>query len=100
MSDEIKTTEGRVVGSWNGHCAKELLQEMTRIRNQLASEKSSEKVQPRDMPHREQLPEDLKHFNAYPLWGCDQSGTCLVGAGANRLEPVQKVLSFSLVDHH
>ena len=100
MSDEIKTTEGRVVGSWNGRCSKELMEEMKRIRAQLAAEKSSEKVLPRDMPHRDQLPEDLKQFNAYALWSCDQNGMCLVGAGANRLEPAQKVLSFSLVDHH
>jgi hypothetical protein len=100
MSDEIKTIEGRVVGTWNGNSAKELMQELTRIRNQLAAEKSGDKVQPRDLPHRDQLPPDLKSFNAYPLWGCDKSGVCLVGAGANRLEAVEKVLSFSLVEHH
>ena len=100
MSDEIKTNEGRVVGSWNGNSAQELMTEFTRIRKQLAEEKCREKVIPREMPHRGQIPEDLKTFNAYPLWGCDKSGSCLVGAGANRIEPVEKVLAFSLVDHH
>ena len=39
-------------------------------------------------------------FNAYPLWGCDKQGSCLVGASANRIESVEKVLAFSLVEHH
>ena len=100
MSDNIKTSEGRVVGSWNGSSALELKNEVGRIKQRLAAEKSSEKLIPRDMPHRDQIPDDLKSFNAYPLWGCDKSGSCLVGAGANRIESVQKVLAFSLVEHH
>jgi hypothetical protein len=99
MSDEIKSNEGRVVGSWDGNSAEELKQELARIRQMLASEGKGEKVQPRDMPHRDQLPTDLQSFNAYPLWGCDK-GSCLVGAGANRIEPMEKVLAFSLVEHH
>lgn len=100
MSDEIKTGEGRVVGSWNGASANELMQELTRIRKQLADEKSREKVGPRDIPHRDQIPDDLQNFRAYPLWCCDKEGSCLVGAGANRIESVDKVLAYSLVDHH
>jgi len=100
MSDEIKTNEGRVVGSWNGGSAQELMQELGRIRKLLSTEKSSEKIVPREMPHRDQLPNDLLAFNAYPLWGCDKKGSCVVGAGANRIEPVEKVLAFSLVEHH
>ena len=100
MSNEIKSLQGRVVGSWDGENAKDLMQELMRIRNALAAERNGDKVQPRDMPHREQLPADLKQFNAYPLWGCDKHGMCVVGAGANRLEPVEKVLAFSLVEHH
>ena len=100
MSDEIKTSEGRVVGSWNGNSAQELMTELARIRKQLSAEKSSEKLIPREMPHSDQVPADLKTFKAYPIWGCDKSGSCLVGAGANRIEPVQKVLAFSLVEHH
>jgi len=52
------------------------------------------------MPHREQLPEDLHSFKAYHIWGCDKSGRCLVGTNADRIEPVEKVRSFSLIDHH
>lgn len=100
MSNEIKTSEGRVVGSWDGKSAEELKQELTRIRRLLESEGKGEKVQPRDMPHRDQLHADLQNFRAYPLWGCDKDGSCLVGAGANRIESVEKVLSFSLVEHH
>lgn len=100
MSDNIKTSDGRIVGTWNGVSARDLKVELTRIKQQLASQKSSEKLVPRDMPHREQVPADLQAFNAYPLWGCDKSGQCLVGAGANRIESVQKVLAYSLVEHH
>ena len=100
MSDEIKTNEGRVVGSWNGNSAQELINELARIRKELAAAKSSEKLIPREMPHNEQIPADLKTFKAYPLWGVDKSGACLVGAGANRIEPLEKVLAFSLVEHH
>lgn len=100
MSDEIKTNEGRVVGQWNGESAEDLKTELMRIRQELAEARTGEKIQAKDMPHRDQLPEDLADFRAYPLWGCDKSGSCVVGAGANRIEPVEKVLSFSLVDHH
>jgi hypothetical protein len=100
MSNEIKTNEGRVVGSWDGNSAEELKNELVRIRQVLASEGKGEKIHFRDIPHRDQLPPDLQNFNAYPLWGCDKSGSCLVGAAANRIEPVEKVLAFSLVDHH
>jgi hypothetical protein len=100
MSDEIKTTSGRVVGSWDGSTAKDLMQELGRIRKELATEGKGERVSHREMPHREQIPADLQSFNAYPLWGCDKQGQCVVGAVANRIEAVEKVLSFSLVEHH
>ena len=100
MSDEIKTSEGRVVGNWDGSSVEDLKQELNRINQMLTSEGMGEKVLAREMPHREQLHPDLLNFNAYPLWGCDKEGSCLVGAGVNRIEPVEKVLSFSLVDHH
>ena len=100
MSDEIKTSSGRVVGSWNGESAQEFMRELGRIRQALASERSGDKLIPREMPHRDQLPADLLQFNAYALWGCDKQGQCVVGAGANRIETVEKVLSFSLVEHH
>jgi hypothetical protein len=100
MSNEIKTSEGRVVGSWDGVSAKAFMDELMRIRNELAAAGKGEKLQPKEMPHRDQLPADLHQFKAYPLWGCDKSGMCVVGAGANRLEPTEKVLAFSLVEHH
>lgn len=52
------------------------------------------------MPHRDQLHQDLLEFKAYHLWGCDRHGECVVGTNANRIESVDKVLSFSLIDHH
>ena len=100
MSDEIKTTEGRVVGNWDGNSVEDLKQEIGRINQMLASEGKGERLTAKEMPHRDQLHPDLQNFNAYPLWGCDKEGSCLVGAGANRTESAEKVLSFSLVEHH
>lgn len=100
MSDEIKTNAGRTVGEWNGARAEELQVELSRIRDALKAESSTEKLVAKEMPHRDQLPEDLHSFKAYHIWGCDQSGNCLVGTHANRIEPVEKVRTFSLIDHH
>lgn len=100
MSDEIKTNMGRKVGEWSGETVEELQQELNRIREGLRSENSSERLIAKEMPHREQLPEDLHNFKAYHIWGCDRSGNCLVGTHANRIEPLDKVRSFSLIDHH
>lgn len=98
--DEIKTTSGRVVGSWNGERARELMTEITRIKQMLAQENASDTLDSRSIPHRDQLHPDLLNFKAYHLWGCDKHGECLVGTNANRIESVEKVLSFSLIDHH
>lgn len=100
MTDEIQTDAGRVVGQWSGESAEALQTELERIRNQLKSDNSTERLIAKQMPHREQLPEDLHSFKAYHIWGCDQSGHCLVGTHANRIEPVDKVRTFSLIDHH
>lgn len=98
--DEIKTSSGRVVGSWDGKCVKELMAEISRIKTAMAKEGASDALISKEMPHRDQLHEDLLSFKAYHLWGCDVNGQCLVGSGANRIESVEKVLSFSLIDHH
>lgn len=98
--DEIKTNSGRVVGSWNGECAKQLMAEIARINQALVQEKAADILDSRMMPHREQIHNDLQNFKAYKLWGCDKNGQCLVGGAANRIESIDKVLSFSLIDHH
>jgi hypothetical protein len=98
--DDIKTTGGKVVGSWNGESARELMTEIARIKKNLIQEKSGDTLESRSMPHRDQLHKDLLEFKAYHLWGCDRHGECLVGTNANRIESVDKVLSFSLIDHH
>jgi hypothetical protein len=100
MSDEIKTNDGRVVGQWSGENVEALRVELQRIREALRSESSRERLVAKQMPHREQLPEDLHSFKAYHIWGCDTSGQCLVGTNADRIEPLDKVRSFSLIDHH
>ncbi len=100
MSDDIKTDAGRTVGQWSGESVGELQVELTRIRNGLREESSRERLIAKQMPHRDQLPEDLHNFKAYHIWGCDRNGNCLVGTHANRVEPVDKVRTFSLIDHH
>ena len=100
MTNDITTNAGRKVGEWSGESAEELLNELARIRDHLRSEKSTEKLIAKQMPHREQLPEDLHNFKAYHIWGCDLGGNCLVGTHANRIESLDKVRSFSLIDHH
>ena len=100
MSNEIKTNAGRTVGEWSGETVEDLQAELTRIRDGLRAEGSTERLIAKEMPHRDQLPEDLHNFKAYHIWGCDQGGNCLVGTHANRVEPVDKVRTFSLIDHH
>ncbi|TCJ11902.1 hypothetical protein EZJ19_13635 [Parasulfuritortus cantonensis] len=100
MSNEIKTNTGRVVGHWNGDSAQDLMTEIGRIKQGLRQENSAEYLDSRRMPHRDQLPADLLDFRAYHLWGCDRQGACLVGTNANRIEALEKVRSFSLIEHH
>lgn len=99
-TNEIKTNTGRTVGQWSGESAADLLNELGRIRATLQSENSAERLIAKQMPHREQLPADLHSFKAYHIWGCDRAGNCLVGTHANRIEPLDKVRTFSLIDHH
>lgn len=98
--DDIKTSNGKVVGSWNGENIRDLMAEVVRIKKSLIQEKSTDSLDSRSMPHRDQLHPDLLEFRAYHLWGCDKHHECLVGTNANRIESVEKVLAFSLIDHH
>lgn len=100
MTNEIMTDSGRVVGTWDGRVAEELQMELARIWNTLREEGARDRLVSREMPHRDQLPEDLQSFKAYHLWGCDLEGRCVVGTKADRIEPVDKVRTFSLIDHH
>jgi len=100
MCDEIKSESGQLLGRWDGRRAEDLMRELQRIMKSLKDSGSSEKLNPKDMPHRDQLPEDLIGFKAYRLWGCDANKMCVVGAKADRIESVEKVKSFSLIDHH
>lgn len=100
MSDEIKTQGGAVVGTWDGQDVQDLMNELTRIRQELKDAGGTDKLAAGDMPHRDQLPDDLKKFNAYPLWGYDKNDNCLCGARANRIVPAEDVRQYSMVDHH
>ena len=100
MSDEIKTNVGRKIGEWSGMKVTDLQDEISRIRSILSSENSAERLIAKEMPHRDQLPKDLHTFKAYHIWGCDLEGNCLVGTHANRIESIEKVRTYSLIDHH
>ena len=90
MSDDIVSRSGAAVGRWDGQDVKTLQQELARIRREV----QGDRVEPGGVPHRDQLPEDLKNFTAYILWACDRNGTCLVGSGANRTETVDSIREF------
>lgn len=100
MNDEIKTDAGRVVGEWNGERVEDLRVELGRIWGVLRQEGARDRLVARQMPHRDQLPEDLHTFKAYHIWGCDRQSQCLVGTKADRVEDVEKVRTFSLIEHH
>jgi len=100
MSDEIKTRDGHSVGAWNGVDAHDLKDELMRIRKELRDSGSDDRMIPAGVPHRDQLPEDLHSFKAYPIWGHDQHGHCVCGARANRIVSVEDVRQYSMVEHH
>jgi len=100
MSNEIKTQSGMTMGSWDGKDVKDLQKELTRIRQELKNTGGTDKVVATNMPHRDQLPDDLKKFNAYPIWGIDQQENCLCGARANRIVSAADVRQYSMVEHH
>lgn len=100
MSDEITTQSGVQMGTWNGEDVVELQNEITRIRQKLKEDGSEDRLVATKMPHRNQLPEDLLSFNAYPIWGCDKQENCLCGARANRIVSTTDVRQFSMVEHH
>ena len=99
-SDQIKTSEGRVVGQWDGKNISELQSELARIKRELGRQSTTEKVLPAGVPHSDQMPSDLRTFTAYLIWGCDQSNNCLCGANANRVVSLKDVRQYSLIDHH
>lgn len=100
MSDAITTQSGAQVGNWDGVDVKELQKELNRIRQQLKDEGGVDKISAAGMPHRDQFPEDLLNFRAYPIWGIDNQQNCLCGARANRIVSVEDVRQYSMVEHH
>lgn len=90
MSDDIVSRSGAVVGRWDGRDVTTLQQELARIKREV----QGDRVEPGGVPHRDQLPDDLKDFTAYILWACDKNEVCLVGSGANRTETVASIREF------
>ncbi len=95
----IKTQMGQSVGEWDGQDVETLQAELDRIRAQNSLE-SGDKLVVAGIPHRDQLPDDLQKFRAYPIWACDKSNNCLCGARANRIVSVADVRQYSMIDHH
>lgn len=100
MTDEIVTRTGRSVGTWNGESVQDLQLELDRVRQQLSQDAPDDRLFPAGVPHRDQLPEDLHKFSAYPIWACDQAENCLCGARANRVVSVEDVRQYSMIEHH
>ena len=94
MSDNILSKEGTVMGQWDGEDVNVLKEELVRIKQYLRQQGSRDKVEPTGIPHQDQLPDDLRNFTAYLLWGCDNNSRCLVGSGANRVESVESIREF------
>lgn len=94
MSDDITSRSGTAVGQWDGKDVNDLKQELARIKRELISQGAGDKVEPKGVPHQEQMPEDLHDFTAYIIWACDQKSECLVGSGANRTESVASIREF------
>lgn len=99
-SDDITAVSGKVVGQWNGTNVKDLQDELARIRSAFKQQREADKLAPSGMPHMDQLPEDLRSFTAYLIWGCDLAGNCLCEGNANRVVSVKDVRQYSLIDHH
>lgn len=100
MSNEITSQSGRAVGIWDGADVTDLRQELDRIRQLLRDADNGDRLVTSGVPHRDQLPQDLHTFSAYPIWGCDSQQNCLCGARANRVVSVTDVRQYSLIDHH
>ena len=98
MSDDIISRQGAVAGQWDGKDVSALKDELARIKQEFHKQGSKDKIEPGGVPHKEQLPDDLKNFTAYLLWGCDPNGMCLVGSGANRLESAESIREFYASD--
>ncbi|MBX2868654.1 MAG: hypothetical protein KTR18_08265 [Acidiferrobacterales bacterium] len=95
----IKTQMGLSVGEWDGQDVEVLQAELDRIRAQ-NSLGTGDKLVVGGIPHRDQLPDDLQNFRAYPIWACDKANNCLCGARANRIVSVADVRQYSMIDHH
>ena len=87
LSDDILSRDGQAVGSWNGEDVNELMANLSEIRKR-------HKLSPEGIPHKDQIPDDLRDFRAYLLWACDKKENCLVGSGANRTETVASIRKF------
>lgn len=80
LLDVIYSFDGRIVGSWGGHSIHNLKTAM-----EIAINIHDCVICADDLPHQEQIPEDLKHMmhrfrgnEGCCVWGCDTRGNCLI----------------------
>ena len=72
VANRIMSADGDAeLGSWNGKCIEDLLQELDRIEETADPNYSS-------LPHSYNIPDDLREEIAkdLPIWACDLSGKC------------------------
>ena len=92
-NDEIKLPDGTVVGHWDGVKIETLQSEIQRIQaNQKANgEPRSNYITKFGVPCKDQVPQHLREFIAYIIWGVDLEGRALVASRANRVEHIDYI---------
>ena len=93
IDDQIVLPDGTVVGHWDGVKIETLQTEIQRIQsNQKSnSDPRSNYVTKFGVPYKHQVPEHLREFIAYIIWGVDLQGNALVASRANRLEHIDYI---------
>ncbi len=87
VSNRIMSADGdEELGSWNGESIEDLVTELDRIEETADPNYAS-------LPHISNIPEDLRDEIAkdLPIWACDVSGNCLVGAKADKVRSVDQI---------
>ncbi len=87
VANRIMSADGDdELGSWDGQSIEDLVKELDRIEETTDPNYAS-------LPHSGNIPEDLREEIAkdLPIWACDVSGNCLVGAKADKIRSVDQI---------
>ena len=92
-SHQITLPDGKSVGHWDGVSIETLQVEIQRIQSEQKQngDQRSNYVTKFGVPHQDQVPDHLKDFIAYIIWGVDLEGKALVASRANRIEHVDYI---------